>query len=183
MNTNRKGYVYILFNQRNGTLYTGVTSFLKRRVYEHKTKIHPESFTAKYSVDKLGYFEEFVSIKEEAIAREKQIKGGSRAAKLALFVVVVCLDCFVVPPRNDAKRRNRQSTIVVCLDCFVVPPRNDAKRRNRQSTAKKVFRYCETKKYYSYFYSVKNLIQYEKTITTFTLNGFGGLLDGTQGRL
>ena len=83
MNTNRKGYVYILFNQRNGTLYTGVTSFLKRRVYEHKTKIHPESFTAKYSVDKLGYFEEFVSIKE-AIAREKQIKGGSRAAKLAL---------------------------------------------------------------------------------------------------
>ena len=84
MNTDKKGYVYILFNRRNGTLYTGVTSFLKRRVYEHKTKFHPDSFTAKYSVDKLGYYEEYVSIKE-AIEREKQIKAGSRAAKLALI--------------------------------------------------------------------------------------------------
>ena len=80
----KKGYVYILFSQRNGTLYTGVTSLLKRRVYEHKTKLHPNSFTAKYKVDKLGYFEEHVSIKE-AIEREKQIKGGSRATKLALI--------------------------------------------------------------------------------------------------
>lgn len=63
MVSNKKGYVYILFNQRNGTLYTGVTSFLKRRVYEHKTKFHPDSFTAKYSIDKLGYYEEHVSIK------------------------------------------------------------------------------------------------------------------------
>lgn len=74
----------ILFNKRNGTLYTGVTSLLKRRVYEHKTKLHPDSFTAKYSVDKLGYYEEYLSIKE-AIDREKQIKGGSRAAKIALI--------------------------------------------------------------------------------------------------
>ena len=80
----KKGYVYILFSRRNGTLYTGVTSDLKRRVYEHKTKLHPKSFSAKYDVDKLGYYEEFVSIKE-AIEREKQIKGGSRAAKLALI--------------------------------------------------------------------------------------------------
>ena len=84
MDSNKKGYVYILFNKRNGTLYTGVTSFLKRRVYEHKTKLHPNSFTAKYSVDKLGYYEKFVSIKE-AIEREKQIKGGSRATKIALI--------------------------------------------------------------------------------------------------
>jgi putative endonuclease len=84
MVSNKKAYVYVLFNQRNGTLYTGVTSFLKRRVYEHKTKFHPDSFTAKYSVDKLGYYEEHNSIKE-AIGREKQIKGGSRAAKLALI--------------------------------------------------------------------------------------------------
>ena len=84
MDSNNKGYVYILFNKRNGTLYTGVTSFLKRRVYEHKTKLHPDSFTAKYSVDKLGYYEEYVSIKE-AIEREKQIKGGSRATKIALI--------------------------------------------------------------------------------------------------
>ena len=84
MVSNKKGYVYILFNQRNGTLYTGVTSLLKCRVYEHKTKVHPDSFTAKYSVDKLGYYEEHVSIKE-AIEKEKQIKGGSRAAKVALI--------------------------------------------------------------------------------------------------
>ena len=80
----KKGYVYILFSRRNGTLNTGVTSDLKRRVYEHKTKLHPNSFSAKYDVDKLGYYEEYVSVKE-AIEREKQIKGGSRAAKLALI--------------------------------------------------------------------------------------------------
>ena len=84
MSIDKKGYVYILFSQRNGTLYTGVTSFLKRRVYEHKTKLHPNSFTAKYNVDKLGYFEEYVSLKE-AIEREKLIKGGSRSSKLALI--------------------------------------------------------------------------------------------------
>ena len=84
MNPDKKGYVYILFNKRNGTLYTGVTSLLKRRICEHKTKYHPDSFTAKYSVDKLGYYEEFMSIKK-AIEREKQIKGGSRAAKIALI--------------------------------------------------------------------------------------------------
>ena len=80
----KKGYVYILFSRRNGTLYTGVTSDLKRRVYEHKTKLHPNIFSAKYDVDKLGDYEEYVSVKE-AIEREKQIKGGSRAAKLALI--------------------------------------------------------------------------------------------------
>ena len=80
----KESYVYILFSRRNGTLYTGVTSSLKRRVYEHKTKLHPTSFTAKYDVDKLGYYEEHNSIKE-AIEREKQIKGGPRASKLALI--------------------------------------------------------------------------------------------------
>lgn len=80
----KKGYIYILFNKRNGTLYTGVTSNLKQRVYEHKTKVHEDSFTAKYGVDKLGYYEEFVLIKD-AIAREKQIKAGSRAKKLQLI--------------------------------------------------------------------------------------------------
>ncbi|MDO5316801.1 MAG: GIY-YIG nuclease family protein [bacterium] len=84
MTSEKKGYVYILFNRRNGTLYTGVTSLLKHRVYEHKTKLHPESFTAKYAVDKLGYYEEYESIKD-AIAREKQLKGGSRASKIALI--------------------------------------------------------------------------------------------------
>ena len=50
-------YVYIMFSQRNGTLYAGVTSDLLKRVYEHKNKAAQASFTAKYNVDKLGYFE------------------------------------------------------------------------------------------------------------------------------
>ena len=84
MTSDKKGYVYILFNRRNGTLYTGVTSLLKQRVYEHKTKVHPDSFSAKYAVDKLGYYEEYASIKD-AIEREKQLKEGSRASKIALI--------------------------------------------------------------------------------------------------
>ncbi len=81
--TDQKGYVYILFNKRNGTLYTGVTSDLVKRVWQHKEKLD-EGFTKKYSVDKLGYFEVFESVLA-AIEREKQIKGGSRKDKLALI--------------------------------------------------------------------------------------------------
>ena len=77
------GYVYILFNKRNGTLYTGVTSDLVKRIYEHKSKA-VDGFTKKYGVDKLGYFEVFDEI-EEAIKREKAIKGGSRTKKLNLI--------------------------------------------------------------------------------------------------
>ena len=76
-------FVYILFSERNGTLYVGVTNDLKRRIYEHKNKIF-KGFTEKYGVDKLGYFEVFESI-ESAILREKQLKGGSRKQKLALI--------------------------------------------------------------------------------------------------
>ena len=64
-------YVYILFSQRNGTLYTGITNDLIRRVYEHKNKLI-EGFTAKYNTDKLGYYEIYNDV-EEAIKREKQI--------------------------------------------------------------------------------------------------------------
>ncbi|WP_245830816.1 GIY-YIG nuclease family protein [Marivirga sericea] len=71
-------------NKSHSTLYTGVTSDLYSRVVEHKQKIHPKSFTAKYNCNKLVYFESFHDI-EEAIAREKQIKGGSRAKKIALI--------------------------------------------------------------------------------------------------
>ncbi|MDR0957496.1 MAG: GIY-YIG nuclease family protein [Candidatus Nomurabacteria bacterium] len=79
----RHGYVYILFNKQNGTLYVGVTSNLTKRVYEHKNHL-VEGFTDKYNVDKLGYYEVFDDI-TSAIAREKQIKGGSRNKKLALI--------------------------------------------------------------------------------------------------
>jgi putative endonuclease len=79
----KKTYVYILFNKQNGTLYVGVTSDLAKRVYEHKNKFVP-GFTEKYGVDKLGYYEAFDSI-TDAIAREKQIKAGSRRSKLLLI--------------------------------------------------------------------------------------------------
>ncbi len=74
------GAVYILTNFQNTVVYTGVTSDLVLRVYEHKNGLDPNSFAAKYRVTKLVYFESFQSI-EEAIAREKQIKGGSRKKK------------------------------------------------------------------------------------------------------
>ena len=80
---NKKGYVYILFNKRNGTLYTGVTSDLPKRIFEHKNKL-ADSFTKKYEVDKLGYYEVFDNI-VTAIEREKQIKAGSRKNKLILI--------------------------------------------------------------------------------------------------
>lgn len=72
-----------MFNKRNGTLYVGVTSNLKKRVYEHKNKLI-EGFTKKYDVSNLGYYEKFDSI-EDAILREKQIKGKIRAYKLKLI--------------------------------------------------------------------------------------------------
>ena len=83
MSAQNKGYVYILFNKRYGTLYTGVTSDLIKRVHEHKEKV-VEGFTKRHNVDKLGYYEVHESIKS-AIQREKQIKGGSRKTKLKLI--------------------------------------------------------------------------------------------------
>ncbi len=76
-------YVYILFNKKNGTLYTGVTSDLRKRIYQHKHKVY-DGFTSKYDVSKLGYYEIFNDIKNE-IEREKQIKGGSRRKKIMLI--------------------------------------------------------------------------------------------------
>ncbi|MCD7878769.1 MAG: GIY-YIG nuclease family protein [Candidatus Gastranaerophilales bacterium] len=79
----KQSYIYILFNKRNGTLYTGVTSNLVRRIYEHKNKL-ADGFTKKYNVDKLGYYEIFEDI-NQAIKREKQIKASSRKNKLKLI--------------------------------------------------------------------------------------------------
>ena len=76
-------YVYILTNAYNKVLYTGVTNDLERRRYEHKQK-NIKGFTQKYNVDKLVYFEQFDFI-DLAISREKQIKGYSRAKKIALI--------------------------------------------------------------------------------------------------
>ena len=76
-------YVYILANQRNGTVYTGVTNSLERRVWQHKSKLIA-GFTKRYGVDRLVHFEAFRDI-SSAIAREKQIKAGSREKKLKLI--------------------------------------------------------------------------------------------------
>ena len=80
----RGGYAYITTTNNNTVLYTGSTSNLSNRILEHKTKYHPNSFTARYNVDKLVYYEYFHFI-EEALAREKQIKGWSREKKLKLI--------------------------------------------------------------------------------------------------
>ncbi|MBV6394209.1 MAG: hypothetical protein KPEEDBHJ_03461 [Anaerolineales bacterium] len=70
-------------NKYNRVLYAGVTSNLLRRVTEHKEKTI-EGFTSRYNVTKLVHYEDYATM-EEAIAREKQIKGGSRAKKLDLI--------------------------------------------------------------------------------------------------
>jgi putative endonuclease len=75
-------YVYIMTNNTHTVTYTGVTSDLKRRIYEHKEKL-VRGFTQMYNIDKLVYFEVSESI-ESAISREKQIKGGSRRDKVKL---------------------------------------------------------------------------------------------------
>ena len=78
-------YVYILTNKNNTVLYTGVTKDLIRRVYEHKNNADPNSFTAKYKVHKLVYFEKTSDVKA-AIDREKQIKSWKREKKVDLIV-------------------------------------------------------------------------------------------------
>jgi putative endonuclease len=76
-------YVYILASQIGGTLYIGVTSDLIRRVAEHKSKA-AESFTKRYDVERLVYFEIFEDI-ENAIRREKRLKKWTRAWKISLI--------------------------------------------------------------------------------------------------
>ena len=76
-------YVYIMTNKHNTVLYTGVTNNLKRRIYEHKEKLI-KSFTSRYNITKLVFYEVYEDI-EQAILREKKIKGGSRAKKIVLI--------------------------------------------------------------------------------------------------
>ena len=83
MGNGKSGYVYIMTNKNNTVLYTGVTSDLVKRVYEHKNKL-ADGFTRKYNAVKLVYYEVFDDI-SEAIRREKQIKGGSRDNKVRLI--------------------------------------------------------------------------------------------------
>ena len=73
----------MMTNKNNSVIYTGVTDDLSRRVYQHKDKLI-KGFTSKYNVIKLVYYEEYEYI-YNAIAREKQIKGGSRQKKIELI--------------------------------------------------------------------------------------------------
>jgi len=76
-------YVYIMASKRNGTLYIGITNDLIRRIYEHKEKLI-EGFTKRYNITQLVYYEIFQE-PAEAIAREKQLKSGSRKKKISLI--------------------------------------------------------------------------------------------------
>lgn len=66
-------YIYILTNKTNTVLYVGVTSNLSHRLYQHRTGVFKDSFTSRYNISKLVYFEYFLTI-EDAIQREKQLK-------------------------------------------------------------------------------------------------------------
>ena len=77
-------YVYLLTNSTNVELYTGVTNDLRRRMWEHQNHVDPGSFTAKYAVGKLVYYEMTSDVKT-ALEREKQIKSWSRKRKNQLI--------------------------------------------------------------------------------------------------
>ena len=77
-------YVYILTNKSKTVLYTGMTNNLKRRLQEHKEKLYPTSFTAKYNIGFLIYYEQYGWV-QQAIAREKEIKLMKRHRKLELI--------------------------------------------------------------------------------------------------
>lgn len=81
---NRNYYVYINTNKIHNVFYTGATNNLLNRNNQHKSQDNKISFTAKYNITKLVYYEIFNNI-YDAISREKQIKGGSRKKKIALI--------------------------------------------------------------------------------------------------
>lgn len=75
--------MYIVSNNAH-TLYTGATENLARRIDEHKNRLYPNGFTARYTFDRCVYFE-VLKTSDEAYRRERQIKGWSRAKKIALI--------------------------------------------------------------------------------------------------
>lgn len=79
----KRYFVYLLTNQRNTVIYTGVTSDLVKRIFQHKAKL-VDGFSKRYNLEKLVYYEIFED-PEAAISREKQIKSGSRAKKEQLI--------------------------------------------------------------------------------------------------
>ena len=80
---NKSYYVYLMTNEKNTVIYTGITNDLKKRAFQHKSKII-KGFTQKYNITKLVYYEIFDN-PYNAISREKQIKAGSRKKKIDLI--------------------------------------------------------------------------------------------------
>lgn len=78
------GFFYIITNAHNTVLYCGATDDLYKRVLEHKNGVYNNSFTSRYNITTLVYFETFTLV-ADAFAREKQVKAGSRAKKIALI--------------------------------------------------------------------------------------------------
>ncbi len=76
--------VYVLTNKSNRVLYVGVTADLRARLWVHSEHLNPKSFSARYNVNRLVYYEVHATM-EAAITREKQLKGGPRAAKVRLI--------------------------------------------------------------------------------------------------
>lgn len=77
-------FVYIMASSKSGSIYTGLTSDITGRVWEHKNKVHPNSHTAKYNITRLVYYEQFEEA-EAAIDREKLIKSKPRAYRIKLI--------------------------------------------------------------------------------------------------
>ena len=82
--TMKPGFIYIITNKNNSTLYIGVTSNLPHRIIDHIEKRYQNSFSARYNLNKLVYYEQYQMI-GDAIGREKQSKGGSRKTKIDLI--------------------------------------------------------------------------------------------------
>ena len=80
----KPGFIYIITNKNNTVLYIGVTSNLPQRIEEHKQKRYENSFSARYNLNKLVYYEQFQMI-GDAIGREKQLKAGNQATKEKLI--------------------------------------------------------------------------------------------------
>ena len=78
------GYVYMMASRKHGTLYIGVTADIVRRVWEHRDKVFPESFTARYNVNRLVWYQEFDDI-TDAISHEKRMKRWRREWKVQLI--------------------------------------------------------------------------------------------------